>query len=257
MSGALVALALGCLAAFYLLAAVRSPGWPRRRIAYAVGGLAALGLAGPVGEGSPGVVASLGEGSLAADMVGHAMIVAVAVPFLVLARPLALIQRRLSPPLRARVRRAELPLGRSFEPWVLWLTFIGTQWLFHLGPVAEEARADGVWHSLEHAVFFWTAVGFWIAALAPVPGMRRMGAAERAAYLLAAMPALDLIGAIWIGQGMTAAGAAMIAGMLPIGVAFFIVAARAALAEERTARLLDSRNDGRSPRARAVGVGRG
>lgn len=218
------------LAGVYALAARRSPGWPVRRIGYALVGLLALGASG-----------SLTGGTLAVDMIGHAMIVAVAAPLLILARPLALVHRYLRPPARERLRRQERRIGGWLEPWTCWVAFIAVQWWFHLGPLAEAARGEGVVHALEHGLFFATALAFWSAALAPVPGMRRMGAPERAGYLLAAMPALDLIGAIWIGQGMEAAGVAMIGGMLPIGIAFLIVAGRAMAAEERTARTLEQR----------------
>jgi cytochrome c oxidase assembly factor CtaG len=188
----------------------RRVGWPGGRgVAFAAG--AAALAAAPL----------LGDGGLEDHMVEHALISAVAAPLLVLGSPISLALR--SAPYAARRRLLALLRGRSvralLHPVAGWSLFVAVQWAVHSGPGIDAASASPLAHALEHAALFWTAVLFWLPVLGRNPVPRPLRGAERALYLFCAAPAVDLAAAMLIARGEEAAGAVMLAGMLPIALA--------------------------------------
>jgi putative membrane protein len=213
----------GLAAAIYLRAAIRS-GWRRERTACFLAGTAVFALASFVGDRT-----------LAAHMVEHALLVAVAAPLVVLGAPVALALRSSRRPGRLRLLalvRSRVVSGVA-HPAVAWALFVVSQWVAHapgvIGPV------DGVpaLHALEHAWLSGAAVLFWSCALGGVPLPHPLSAPQRAVYLFTAAAAGDLAAVELMAAGQAGAGAAMLAGMLPLGFAAVVVTWRWAVAEER------------------------
>lgn len=106
----------------------------------------------------------LAEGSFAAHMVEHELLIAVAAPLFVLARPLGVLLA----PLPAGARQA----GRWGRPWA-WATAPVTAtalhaaalWLWHLPALFDAALGGRGVHALQHLCLFGTALLFWWAML--------------------------------------------------------------------------------------------
>jgi cytochrome c oxidase assembly factor CtaG len=136
------------------------------------------------------------EGSPSMHMVAQGTLVTVSAPLIVLG---------------ARVPSA---LAR---PALGWGLFVACQWAFHLPPLFPAALEQRGLRELEHVALFATAVLFW------VPAVSRLRGGKRSLYLLAAVPATDLV-ALWLmASGRPDAGLAMIAGMLPLAVTALVV----------------------------------
>ena len=157
--------------------------------------------------------------SLAVHMLLHCLLVAVLAPIAVLVSPW-----------RINVRSRA---GRLLTfPVVAWSLFVGTQVAFHLGGLYEQ---PGWADSVSHFVYLFTALLFWEVAIGSTPRPRRLTGLAPAIYLIAAMPAVDLSAAWLMAKGEPLAGAAMVAGMMPIGLAAAISAWRFAREEEARA----------------------
>jgi putative membrane protein len=118
-----------------------------------------------------------------AHMVQHELLMLVAAPLLVLARPLELYYWALPP--RARERTLWLvrtrPFARVFHaltsPGVALLIHGAVRWLWHM-PVLFEACLHDEWlHGVQHASFFITAVMFWWSLLQGAHGRLGYGIA--------------------------------------------------------------------------------
>jgi cytochrome c oxidase assembly factor CtaG len=115
----------------------------------------------------------LGSRSFTAHMAEHELIMLVAAPLLVLARPLGVLLWALQAAGRQGVARA----GRIRPMQALWRTLTdpvvattvqaAALWIWHLPSLFDRAlRAEG-WHVAQHLCFFVTALFFWFAMLAP------------------------------------------------------------------------------------------
>lgn len=201
---ALAALA-ALAAAVYLWAALRRP-WPRvRTAAFLAGAGAAAGLSLAPHE------------PLAAHVAEHALLAVVAAPLIVLGAPLALAARTLGPVGRRRLRAVTTgPGGRALlAPAVTWGLFVSVHWALHV-PALDRAPGSPVAHLGLHAAFLVTGVLFFLPVIGRNPVPVRLGGGGRSAYLLLAVPATDLA-ALWLmARGQSAAGVAMLAGMLPL-----------------------------------------
>jgi hypothetical protein len=92
-------------------------------------------------------------------------------------------------------------------------------------------------HVALHGALLAAAVLFWL----PVLGRRRrLGDAGRMVYLYLAMPTLDLAGVYVVLRGDPMGGIAMIAAMLPLGMAAVAVTWRWIVAEERRVAIADA-----------------
>jgi cytochrome c oxidase assembly factor CtaG len=225
----------GVVAAWYLRLALRAA-WPRWRTGCFLAGTTAVALA------------PLAGGALAAHMVEHAVLVAVAAPLLVLGAPVLLIALGLGPAGRRRLIAAlrRRPLAALGWPPLAWSQFVAIQWVAHLPGAIAAVDGSPLAHVAEHAVLLASAIVFWLPVLgvgprparADRPG-RRLDGGERALYLFLAAPALDLIAVMLMASGHPGAGVAMLAGMLPIGLAAVYTTWRWAGREERTAVAID------------------
>lgn len=114
---------------------------------------------------------------LSAHMVQHLGLMLVAAPLLVLSRPglvyLWALPRRWRPAGAGLHRRSTLALSR---PFVAWLIYLLTLWVWHLPALYQLALAsDGV-HFVQHATFLAAALIFWTAIIEAKRGEGRAGA---------------------------------------------------------------------------------
>ena len=127
-------------------------------------------------------LAPMTVGLFSAHMVQHELVMVVAAPLLVLARPLAMWAWALPGGWRA-------PAGRPFRargfaafwrgitnPLTATLVHAAAIWVWHVPRVFELSEASAAAHALQHVAFFASAVLFWWALLKPARGAR-VGAA--------------------------------------------------------------------------------
>jgi putative membrane protein len=201
--------------------------WPWMRTACFAAGLAVVGC----GVGFDDI-------SLAVHMAGHGVIVAIGAPLVVLGRPVTLMLRSLPRP-AARDLAAVLRtpwVRRALWPPLAFSAFVGSQLIFHLTPLFWDALREEGLHAFEHLVFLVTALWLWSVCLAvePLPG--RWSPWARAGLLMAAMSASDIGSVKLMVDGYQAAGVAMLASMMPLGLGAAAVAWTGVLREERRAR---------------------
>jgi putative membrane protein len=159
-----------------------------------IGGLLRLWRRAGIGHGAPahaGVLFALGWIALSVTvltplhdigrvvfslhMVEHEILMVVAAPLLVLARPspifLWAVGRTMSRWIHAAVTLPPVRSAWTFASRPLLATAIHALalWLWHLpGPFQSAVSGEG-WHALQHASFLLSALLFWNAALSPRP----------------------------------------------------------------------------------------
>lgn len=120
-------------------------------------------------------------------MVQHLLLMVVAAPLLVLARPTAALIAGLPDGGREEVRRLRAGPGRAVahavtRPVVVWTVGVLALWAWHMPSLYEAALSHEVLHIVEHASFLGAAVLFWSVVLGSGP--RRGPAARPIAALL-------------------------------------------------------------------------
>lgn len=223
----------GVAAALYLGAA-SAVRWRWRRTACFMAGTAVL-------AGS----SAIPTGALPAHMAEHALIVAVAAPLLVMGAPVALAMRTLPAGASAVLAAAmgTRTVRALTHPALTWTLFVAVQWAFHLTPLLEASESRLLLHAVEHGAFLSAGVLFWLPVVGANPVPRRIRGAERAAYLFFAIPAVDIAGAALMARGEPAAGAAMLAGSLPVVLAAVVLTWRWVAGEERRAVLVEGAHE--------------
>lgn len=134
------------------------------------------------------------EESFAAHMVQHIVLVAVAAPLLILARPGAIAGGAL------RRRNRTIPgstaladIGRTLSsPFVCWAVVVGYVWMVHFSPVYDLAVGNEIVHAAEHLGFIVAGVMAWL----PVLGPRHLSLPDplKVLYVMVLMPALTFCG---------------------------------------------------------------
>jgi cytochrome c oxidase assembly factor CtaG len=172
--------------------------------------------------------------SLAAHMLLHCALVAVLAPLIMLMRPVNRVLAVASPAGRRRIEGAlrSRPVRLLTAPPVAWSLFVGTQVAFHVSGLYDSSTVDPLADDIAHIVYGLTALLFWEVAIGSAPLPRRLTGLGPALYLILAMPAIDLSAAWLMANGEPLAGAAMVAGMTPLGLAAAISAWRYARDEE-------------------------
>jgi len=132
-----------------------------------------------------------------AHMVQHVLLLVVAAPLIVLARPWIHLWRSL--PLNARrslgrslsqgqrmapVRAASRALGSPPAGFILFSVVL-LAW--HLPVLFDATLRSGALHALEHTLFFGTAVMFWKQVIHSPPLHARLSSSERVIYVVGAM----------------------------------------------------------------------
>ncbi len=140
---------------------------------------------------------ALSERLFWAHMVQHVLLLVVAAPLVVLARPWIAVWRSL--PLSARrslaralsqgertrwVRRLSRTLGSPLPSFVL---FCGVLLAWHIPALFDATLRWNALHALEHTTFFATALMFWKQVIHSPPLHARLGAVQRVWYLIGAM----------------------------------------------------------------------
>jgi putative membrane protein len=145
-----------------------------------LGGLAVAGVA----LLSP--LAIYAEALLSVHMAQHLLLVLVAAPMLVGARPgealLAGLPARVANGLRAVGRSG--PVRALTSPLVAWTVFAATGWAVHFTGIFDLAIRNQHVHAAEHLLFLGSGVLFWV----PVAGSQAMSHPLRLVYLALAMP---------------------------------------------------------------------
>lgn len=248
----------GAAAALYALAvARRSRPWPARRTLAFTSGLAA-------------VVVSLDSGldvysdRLASlHMMQHVALTLVAAPLLAAGAPMTLALGWARGGTRAGLVRVirSAPVAALSRPVSSWLLFVGVIVGWHLSPLYEESLRHPLLHELEHLLLLTSAVLFWAQVVGVDPLPHRLGPIGRMLYLLAAMPAMSVIG-LWLVVSRTVrypayleptrtlgvsplhdqhiAGVVMWGGDALLGAITLVIACGALLQEERRAAARDA-----------------
>lgn len=181
-------------------------------------------------------VDALADGSLPAHMVQHLILTMVAAPLIALGAPVSTALRLLSPPhRRAAVRLLQgRPARVAGGALVAWVAYAASIWVFHFSRLFNEAADNGWLHAAEHLTFLATAVLFWRHAVGRDP-LVRLPPLRRILYLMAAMPAMDVVG-VWLmssrgieypayGTGQAALAAQHTAGMIMLAGSYVLAAA--------------------------------
>lgn len=121
----------------------------------------------------------LGERSFAAHMLEHELLMLVAAPLLVLARPLTIFLWAFS----ANQRKCLARLATSRPVTGVWQAIASpvaatvlqaaVLWLWHAPALFDRALASEAWHATQHAAFLIAGLLFWTAMLSPrtLPGV--------------------------------------------------------------------------------------
>jgi putative membrane protein len=162
------------------------------------------------------------DSSLAVHMLQHLTLVFAAAPLLAWAGSALVLSSRLGGRAVALLDRAPLRLAAS--PAAGWLALTAVMTVTHVPAVFDMVERHPPLHAGEHAAYLLAGVLFWRPALGP-EGRGKLPRTLRLPYLVAAMPAGDLVG-MWLvtrgapayaaygeaaGEGQRAAGAEMIA----------------------------------------------
>lgn len=134
------------------------------------------------------------DGSLAAHMLQHLTLVFVAAPLLAWACPALLLSSRLGRRGAASLDRA--PLRQAASPATGWLALTAVMIVTHVPAVFDTVERHPPLHAAEHAAFLLAGLLFWRPALGP-EGRGKLPRSLRLPYLVAAMPAGDLVG-MWL-----------------------------------------------------------
>ena len=214
----LVGIGVAAVGAAGVLAARRRP--PVRRAPQAPCSATTLGVLVALSAVAP-PVDERADGSLAVHMLQHLALVFAAAPLLAWAGSALLLSSRLGRRAVALLDRAPLRLAAS--PAAGWLALTAVMTVTHVPAVFDTVERHPPLHAAEHAAYLLAGVLFWRPALGP-EGRGKLPRALRLPYLVAAMPAGDLLG-MWLvtrgapayaayraaGEGQRAAGAEMIA----------------------------------------------
>jgi putative membrane protein len=206
----------GCAlaAGLYALAiARRRRPWPARRtVAFA------LGLSVLVVSLDSGLDV-YSEQLASVHMAQHLALTMVAAPLLALGAPLTLGLGAT----RGRTRATLLKLIGSAaadaltRPVASWLLFVGVIVGWHISPLYDLALRHPLLHELEHLVLLGTGVLFWAQVVRVDHVPHGLGSIGRLLYLLAAMPAMSVIG-LWLVVSRTVHYPAYLAPARALGV---------------------------------------
>ncbi len=229
----------------------RGRSWPAPRTAAAAAAVAVMFVA--VGSG----LASYDDDNFSAHVVQHVMLMMIAPPLAVAARPGTLALQALPGALRAHLRTALRVGSRRARNWpratvlvFASVLYYGSMWACWFTPAYSLAERFDAFHDLEHVLLVLIGLAFW-----GLLSVRSVGAGAKLSAVLAGMPVEMYLGALlhgWdrsIGPGTTAASVR--AGgevfwwmaMLVSGTALAVLLGSLTAADERAARRLDAKQD--------------
>jgi putative membrane protein len=163
----------------------------RRTAALAAGVVLACAAVAPPAD-------ALADRTLAGHMLQHMLLTMAAAPLIVIGSPVALLLRHA--PGRTRRPLARAGRGRVMHalasPVLGWSLLPAVQAAVYATPLLRLSERDDVLHAAVHAALLAAALLFWRPVLGADP-MPRPAPLARVGYLLAAMPASDVIG-VWL-----------------------------------------------------------
>ena len=137
-----------------------------------------------------------------AHMVQHVLLLVVAPPLIVLARPWDTGLEALGPRLRAVVGAPQRVLTthrrRELASAAAVVGFVGVMWLWHIPALYNLTLRDEMVHNLEHTAFLAVGLLFWTAALPRPAGDPAIGLINRAVVVLTGLVGSWLL-AVYIG----------------------------------------------------------
>lgn len=135
--------------------------------------------------------------SLAAHMIQHMLLIAVAPPLLLWARPLPVLLAGPPRGLRQQVAGPALRVYRRAAARGLsaFLVHAAALWVWHLPGPYQAALGSRLLHDAEHATFFLTALWLWWTLLAPLRS-RRGVFTEAVLFCVMTMAHMGLLGAL-------------------------------------------------------------
>ncbi|MBV9310481.1 MAG: cytochrome c oxidase assembly protein, partial [Solirubrobacterales bacterium] len=178
-------------AAVYVWAAINIRGhWPLGRTASFLAGLVALAVALESGLGT------FDQRLLSAHMEQHMILLLIAPLLLLGGRPMILALRILHGQPRTRLAGALNRLGGLISPPLCIALFSAVVLLSHTPAFYEATLRHPALHELEHGAYLMAGLLLWwpVLDVDPTPS-RRLGGLGRLIYLLAAMPAMAVLGA--------------------------------------------------------------
>jgi putative membrane protein len=197
----LVLLIAGAAAAalVYVAAAVRDRvrrTWPVRRCALWVAGVLAAGAA------SAGPLGAAAHDDFVAHVASHVLLGMVAPLLLVLAAPITLALRTLHPvPARRLSRLLRSPLVRPVaHPVTAAVLDMGGLWLLYASPLFEAMRGNALLMVVVNAHMLIAGCLFMAAIIGPDPNPHRASFGVRAAVLVAAVAAHDILAKVLYAQ---------------------------------------------------------
>jgi cytochrome c oxidase assembly factor CtaG len=184
--------------ALYAFGAVRvrrlgHGGWPYRRAACFMAGLLTIAVALESG------VDRIGDQALLSVHTAQHMLLALLAPALLLcAAPVRLALAAGTRPLRATLAAALSSRGIRLltRPLAGCLLFAAVMLATHLRVVFEAALEHPTLHALEHAAYFWSGILLLAPLIAADPLAHRPGGLARFCWLMAAMTAMAVPGAL-------------------------------------------------------------
>ncbi|MCW3067498.1 MAG: Cytochrome c oxidase caa3-type, assembly factor CtaG-related protein [Solirubrobacterales bacterium] len=141
-------------------------------------------------------IATYDERLLSAHMVQHMLLLLVAPLLLLQGRPVILALSALAPRHRAALMRLLARARPLMSPLICLAVFSVALIATHVPPLYQATLSNPPLHVAEHALFLAAGLMFWWPLLDgdPAPA-HRLGGMSRFVYLLAAMPAMALVGA--------------------------------------------------------------
>jgi putative membrane protein len=175
------------------------------------------------------------EVSVTAHMAQHLLLVVVAAPLLVLARPWQVGLRVVSPARRRSVAVALASIVRAAAALapLVWGLHVAVLWVWHAPSLWVAAQAAPPLHALQHGAFFGTALLFWWIVL-DGRARRQLGPVGSLVFLFTGAAQSTALGALlvvaerpWYADGVGALDDQQLAGVLmwmPAGVAYLVAA---------------------------------
>jgi putative membrane protein len=160
----------------------------------------AAGIATACAAVSPPVDA-IADRTLAGHMLQHMLLTMAAAPLIVIGSPILHVLRHA--PRRARRPLAELRGGRALHvlasPVLGWGLLPAVQAAVYATPLLADSERSAPLHAAVHAALLAAGLLFWRPVLGADP-LPRLAPPARVGYLLAAMPASDVVGAWLVGS---------------------------------------------------------
>jgi putative membrane protein len=194
---------LGTLAALYVF------GWCTLRRAghrEASPGLAALAYLGGLATAGVALLSPLAvfqSSLLTVHMVQHELLMIVAAPLVLLAKPLAVLLWGLPPGTRRGMGRLLRPGGTArawfdacTRPVAAWSISTAVLWLWHIPAAYDAVESHPLLHDAQHIAFFVSGLVFWWPVMQAPPYRHRLTLPGRVGYLVAGTSQRSLLGGI-------------------------------------------------------------